>query len=96
MAQEASKNIKPVTLELGGKSPAIIWKDVDIKQAATLAHQALFFNAGQSCIAGSRTFVHEGGLHWLLLDHTEPRAWPCKHEIKHQPVCISWILGFEI
>jgi hypothetical protein len=118
VAQAASKNIKPVTLELGGKSPAIVWKDVDVTevifacdddafepgaswilhaamptmprsygawqieslmtqeavkaqhvmvidetsglQAATLAHWALFSNMGQSCVAGSRTFVHEG------------------------------------
>lgn len=58
VAQAASKNIKPVTLELGGKSPAIIWKDVDIDEAALLSHHALFMNAGQSCVAGSRTFVH--------------------------------------
>lgn len=60
VAEQASKNIKPVTLELGGKSPAIVWKDVNIEEAAQLAHGALFFNAGQSCVAGSRTFVHEG------------------------------------
>lgn len=34
VAQAASKNIKPVTLELGGKSPAIVWKDVDITEVS--------------------------------------------------------------
>jgi aldehyde dehydrogenase (NAD+) len=59
VAAAAGKNIKPVTLELGGKSPVIVWKDADITEAATNAHHALFANAGQSCVAGSRTFVHE-------------------------------------
>lgn len=40
VAQAASKNLKPVTLELGGKSPAIVWKDVDIEEV----HAPLLFN----------------------------------------------------
>ncbi|KAH7688782.1 Aldehyde dehydrogenase (NAD(P)(+)) protein [Dioscorea alata] len=52
-------NLKSVTLELGGKSPMIILDDADIDQAVELAHFALFFNQGQCCCAGSRTFVHE-------------------------------------
>ncbi|XP_042503103.1 aldehyde dehydrogenase family 2 member B7, mitochondrial-like [Macadamia integrifolia] len=56
----ASKsNLKPVTLELGGKSAFIVCEDADIDQAVELAHFALFFNQGQCCCAGSRTFVHE-------------------------------------
>ncbi|XVF84942.1 hypothetical protein PTKIN_Ptkin17bG0079500 [Pterospermum kingtungense] len=56
----ASKsNLKPVTLELGGKSPFIVCKDADVDKAVELAHFALFFNQGQCCCAGSRTYVHE-------------------------------------
>eukprot|EP01018_Ginkgo_biloba_P006142 Gb_32911 [translate_table: standard] len=55
----ARSNLKPVTLELGGKSPFIICGDADIDQAVEQAHFALFFNQGQCCCAGSRTFVHE-------------------------------------
>ncbi|XP_077237765.1 aldehyde dehydrogenase family 2 member B4, mitochondrial-like isoform X2 [Tasmannia lanceolata] len=55
----ANSNLKPVTLELGGKSPFIICEDADVDQAVELAHFALFFNQGQCCCAGSRTFVHE-------------------------------------
>ncbi|XP_073010757.1 aldehyde dehydrogenase family 2 member B7, mitochondrial-like [Typha latifolia] len=55
----ARSNLKKVTLELGGKSPMIIMDDGDIDQAVELAHSALFFNQGQCCCAGSRTFVHE-------------------------------------
>ncbi|OXU22283.1 hypothetical protein TSAR_006021 [Trichomalopsis sarcophagae] len=51
-------NLKRVSLELGGKSPLIVCEDADIKEAADIAHHALFDNHGQSCCAGSRTFVH--------------------------------------
>ncbi|KAI3931522.1 hypothetical protein MKW92_011124 [Papaver armeniacum] len=49
-------NLKPVTLELGGKSPFIVCEDADIDKAVEAAHFALFFNQGQCCCAGSRTF----------------------------------------
>ncbi|DBB05307.1 TPA: Aldehyde dehydrogenase 2 member B7, mitochondrial [Trebouxia sp. C0006] len=57
--KQAAERIKPVTLELGGKSPCIICPDADIDHAVEGAHDALFFNMGQCCTAGSRTFVHE-------------------------------------
>lgn len=59
MAAAARSNLKPVTLELGGKSPMIVCEDADVDAAVELAHFALFFNQGQCCCAGSRTFVHE-------------------------------------
>uniref|UniRef100_M0ZY91 Mitochondrial benzaldehyde dehydrogenase n=1 Tax=Solanum tuberosum TaxID=4113 RepID=M0ZY91_SOLTU len=52
-------NLKPVTLELGGKSPFIVCEDADIDTAVEQAHLALFFNQGQCCCAGSQTYVHE-------------------------------------
>ncbi|KAK6922164.1 Aldehyde dehydrogenase domain, partial [Dillenia turbinata] len=52
-------NLKPVTIELGGKSPFIICEDADIDEAVEQAHHAVFYNQGQCCCAGSRTFVHE-------------------------------------
>ncbi|GLV43996.1 Aldehyde dehydrogenase [Carabus blaptoides fortunei] len=51
--------LKRTTLELGGKSPNIILADVDIENAVENAHQALFFNQGQVCCAGSRTYVED-------------------------------------
>ncbi|XP_054258454.1 aldehyde dehydrogenase, mitochondrial isoform X2 [Macrosteles quadrilineatus] len=54
-----STNLKRVTLELGGKSPNIIFPDCDLEQAVEGAHFGLFFNMGQCCCAGSRTFIHE-------------------------------------
>ncbi|XP_058193204.1 benzaldehyde dehydrogenase, mitochondrial-like isoform X1 [Rhododendron vialii] len=55
----ATSNLKKTTLELGGKSPFIVCEDADVDQAVELAHFALFFNQGQCCCAGSRTYVHE-------------------------------------
>jgi len=52
-------NLKRVTLELGGKSPNIIFPDADLDYAVETSHQAIMFNMGQVCCAGSRTFVHE-------------------------------------
>jgi len=53
-------NLKRVTLELGGKSPLIVFDDADIDEAVEKAHFALFFNQGQCCCAGSRLMVQEG------------------------------------
>ncbi|MFT4826711.1 MAG: phenylacetaldehyde dehydrogenase [Halioglobus sp.] len=54
----AAKNFKKCTLELGGKSPVIIFPDADMAQAIPGAAQAIFGNHGQNCCAGSRLFVH--------------------------------------
>ncbi len=51
-------NLKKVTLELGGKSPNIIFPDADLKWAVRGALTAIYFNSGQICTAGSRLFVH--------------------------------------
>ena len=51
-------NLKKVTLELGGKSPNIVLPDADLSQAIPGAANAIFFNHGQCCCAGSRLFVH--------------------------------------
>lgn len=57
MAAAAESNLKKVTLELGGKSPNIIFDDADIDQAVRWAHKGIFFNHGQCCCAGSRVLV---------------------------------------
>ena len=54
---KAGKALKRVTLELGGKSPNIILPDADIDAAVKGSFQALYFNSGQACNAGSRLFV---------------------------------------
>lgn len=55
----AKSNLKRVTLELGGKSPVIVFADTNMDLAVQIAHHALFFNQGQCCHAGSRTFVQD-------------------------------------
>ncbi|XP_064619373.1 aldehyde dehydrogenase-like [Lineus longissimus] len=59
MTAAAESNLKKVSLELGGKSPNVIFPDVNIDEAVAYASEAIMFNMGQCCIAGSRTFVHE-------------------------------------
>ncbi|WP_158810340.1 aldehyde dehydrogenase family protein [Beijerinckia sp. L45] len=59
IVQAASRDLKKVSLELGGKSPNIILKDADLSQAIPGATAAIFFNHGQCCNAGSRLFVHK-------------------------------------
>eukprot|EP00803_Ostreobium_quekettii_P007916 evm.model.scf_40.8 EVM.evm.TU.scf_40.8 scf_40:59981-64347(-) len=55
----AADGVKHVSLELGGKSAAIVCPGVDLESVVEEAHDALFMNQGQACAAGSRTFVHE-------------------------------------
>jgi acyl-CoA reductase-like NAD-dependent aldehyde dehydrogenase len=55
----AARNITPVHLELGGKSPVIVFADADLEQAAGWAMMAAFVNMGEVCVAGSRLLVHE-------------------------------------
>src|SRR6201996_5385454 len=59
MEAAAKSNLKRISLELGGKSPNIIFADTDLDDAVEGAHLGLFVNQGQSCCAGSRVFVEE-------------------------------------
>jgi aldehyde dehydrogenase (NAD+) len=66
MAAAAQSNLKRVTLELGGKSPNIIFEDTDLDAAVEGAHMGIFVNQGQSCCAGSRVFVEEKIYHQFV------------------------------
>ena len=55
----AAGNLKKVSLELGGKSPNIVFQDAEIESAIPGAANAIFFNQGQLCCAGSRLYVEE-------------------------------------
>lgn len=59
IVRAATGNLKRVTLELGGKSPVMIFADADLDKAIPAAAMGIFGNAGQICAAGSRLFVHE-------------------------------------
>jgi acyl-CoA reductase-like NAD-dependent aldehyde dehydrogenase len=57
--QSAAKNVVPVTLELGGKSPHIIFADADLEPALECVVKAMFTNAGQVCFAATRLLVQD-------------------------------------
>jgi len=57
--QAAAGNLKKVSLELGGKSPNVVFADADIETAIPGAASAIFFNHGQCCCAGSRLYVEK-------------------------------------
>ena len=57
--QDAAKTLKKVTLELGGKSPNVVFADSDIDTVVKLAQNAIFYNKGEVCTAGSRLLVEE-------------------------------------
>ena len=59
MQQAAAKNVIPVTLELGGKSPQIVFADADFADAASTIVRGITQNAGQTCSAGSRVLIEE-------------------------------------
>ncbi|KAF8308496.1 aldehyde dehydrogenase [Clavulina sp. PMI_390] len=71
MKAAADSNLKKVTLELGGKSPAIIWDDAELETAVRWAAFGSMFNHGQACFASSRVYVHEGIYDKFLAVFTE-------------------------
>ena len=73
MKAAAESNLKRVSLELGGKSPNVIFADADLDAAIEGAYFGLFFNQGQCCCAGSRLFVEEK-VHDEVLDKLLKRA----------------------
>jgi len=73
MEAAARSNLKRVSLELGGKSPNIVFADADLDAAVEGAHFGLFFNQGQCCCAGSRLFV-EDRIHDQFVERMVQRA----------------------
>jgi phenylacetaldehyde dehydrogenase len=57
VGQAAISNLNPVTLELGGKSPMVVFADADIQRVVDATQQSVFFNTGQVCSAGSRIYI---------------------------------------
>lgn len=66
IVRAAAGNLKKLTLELGGKSPNIVFADADLDPAIAGAANAIFFNQGQVCTAGSRLYVEEAALDKVL------------------------------
>ena len=71
--QAASKNLKRISLELGGKSPNIVFADSDIDSAVAGAMTGIFFNQGEVCCAGSRLFI-EKSIHEEFIDKLSNKA----------------------
>jgi acyl-CoA reductase-like NAD-dependent aldehyde dehydrogenase len=71
--REAASTLKPVSLELGGKSPNIIFADADLEAAVRGAFAGIFYNGGQCCTAGSRLLVEES-VHDALVAKLVERA----------------------
>lgn len=71
MEAAAKSNLKNVTLELGGKSPNIIFDDADLEEVVGWTAHGLFWNHGQACCAGTRIFVQEGIYDEFLKKFTE-------------------------
>ncbi|HEV2554910.1 MAG TPA: aldehyde dehydrogenase family protein [Bosea sp. (in: a-proteobacteria)] len=66
MKAAAESGIKPVTLELGGKSPQLVFADADLDKAAACIAGSLLANAGQACVAGSRLIVQRSVMDELV------------------------------
>jgi aldehyde dehydrogenase (NAD+) len=60
MENIARTGVKPMTLELGGKSPQVVFADADLEKAAGAIAGSVVFNAGQACVAGTRLIVEKG------------------------------------
>lgn len=71
--QAASKNLKRISLELGGKSPNIVFADSDIDSAVNGAMTGIFFNQGEVCCAGSRLFL-EKSIHDEFVEKLSDKA----------------------
>jgi phenylacetaldehyde dehydrogenase len=71
----ATDSLKRVTLELGGKSPVIVLPDVDPKVAGPGTAQAIFFNSGQVCVAGSRLYAHKSVFDSVLENFVEASSF---------------------
>ena len=83
IVQAAVGNLKKVTLELGGKSPNVVFADADPEASVAGAANAIFFNHGQCCVAGSRLYVERERFDEVV------EGWP------RSPRASRWVDGFS-
>ncbi|KAI1811837.1 aldehyde dehydrogenase [Poronia punctata] len=78
IAKIAGQHLKPVVLELGGKAPAIVWKDAKLDLAAECCSLGAFLNAGQICMSTERIIVHKdvSAAFQEKLRETIAKMWP--------------------
>ncbi len=84
IAQAAAARLMPVALELGGKSPHVVFADADLDVAAEAVALGIFEGSGQSCIAGSRLFVQRK-VHDQVLDRLLKRARSLRLDLPDAP-----------
>jgi betaine-aldehyde dehydrogenase len=84
IASVAAEKLMPVALELGGKSPHIVFADADLDAAVTAVADGIFEASGQSCVAGSRLFV-ERSVHDRVLAGIADRARALKIDLPDAP-----------
>jgi len=91
--QAAAENVAPVTLELGGKSPQVVFEDADLDAALPFLVNAGIQNAGQTCSASSRILVHESRYNEVLSRMAERyaalRAGPAVEDLELGPLYLS-------
>ncbi|MEO6943875.1 MAG: aldehyde dehydrogenase family protein [Lacisediminihabitans sp.] len=73
IARSAADNLIPIALELGGKSPQVLFADADLDRAIDAVSLGVFASCGQMCIAGSRLIVHES-IHREVVDRLSERV----------------------
>lgn len=84
IAEVAARKLMPVALELGGKSPHIIFADADIDAAVTAVADGIFEGSGQSCVAGSRLFVQRC-IHDTVVAKLVERAQSLRVDLPGEP-----------
>uniref|UniRef100_A0A9J8ADX4 10-formyltetrahydrofolate dehydrogenase n=1 Tax=Cyprinus carpio carpio TaxID=630221 RepID=A0A9J8ADX4_CYPCA len=97
----AVSNLKKVSLELGGKSPLIIFSDCDMDKAVRMGMSSVYFNKGENCIAAGRLFVeesiHDEYIRRVVSRTSEPQGgghagvW---RELFHFHICLFMLTGF--
>ncbi|MCM2441642.1 aldehyde dehydrogenase [Agrobacterium vitis] len=93
MGNIARTGVKPMTLELGGKSPQLVFADADLDKAAAAIAQSILSNAGQACVAGSRLIVERSVMEPLaeaiIAKMKAVKAGPTWDEASHYSPIIS-------
>ncbi|MBI5258550.1 MAG: aldehyde dehydrogenase [Burkholderiales bacterium] len=84
IAEAAARKLMPVALELGGKSPHIVFDDANLDEAAEAVAGGIFEGSGQSCVAGSRLFVQRR-VHDALVEKLVARARSLKVDLPDAP-----------
>lgn len=84
IAEVAARKLMPVALELGGKSPHILFEDADIDAAVAAVADGIFEGTGQSCVAGSRLFVQKS-IHDIVVKKLVERARSLRVDLPDAP-----------